>query len=218
MHRNRQNLHEKACRGDRDKGADVARVARLGDLDDCRVPDDELDPRGWHVLTRESARPGEVADLIVDLDAMTVCYLEVELDADALRLRGARRVLVPADAVWLNEDEEIVRLDVTAADLTAGSTYDPESLSRAARKANPGIDTVVRTHSDAERAYLERLGVGRVVMGERELAFGIAHYALLRFGRSDDEADATIDAIRDGMRAPGAATLPPRRVTTQTRV
>jgi hypothetical protein len=135
VHRNRQNLHEKARRGDRDKGADVARVARLGDLDDCRVPDDELDPRGWHVLTRESARPGEVADLIVDLDAMTVCYLEVELDADALRLRGARRVLVPADAVWLNEDEEIVRLDVTAADLTAGSTYDPESLSRAARKA-----------------------------------------------------------------------------------
>lgn len=41
---------------------------------------------------------------------------------------------------------------------------------------------MVRTHSEPERAYLERLNVGMVVMGERELAQAMARYALLRSG------------------------------------
>lgn len=38
-----------------------------------------------------------------------------------------------------------------------------------ARAVNPAIDTVVRTHSDAEAVYLtETAGVGLAVMGERD--------------------------------------------------
>jgi CPA2 family monovalent cation:H+ antiporter-2 len=135
---------------------------------------------------------------------------------ERLRKRGVPAVYGDAarPAILEHVHLETARMLIIAAP----DPYHARRIIEVARKANPGIDTVVRTHSDAERAYLERLGVGRVVMGERELAFGIAHYALLRFGRSDDEADATIDAIRDGMRAPGAATLPSRRVTTPTRV
>jgi hypothetical protein len=36
----------------------------------------------------------------------------------------------------------------------------------------------VRTHSEAELRYLEQAGVGLAVMGERELAIGMARYAL----------------------------------------
>jgi monovalent cation:H+ antiporter-2, CPA2 family len=51
-----------------------------------------------------------------------------------------------------------------------------------ARKLNPRIDTVVRTHSDAEVAHLTGSGVGLVVMGELELARRMSEYALRAFG------------------------------------
>ncbi|MGA9522699.1 MAG: YbaL family putative K(+) efflux transporter [Myxococcaceae bacterium] len=50
-----------------------------------------------------------------------------------------------------------------------------------ARSQNPGIELIVRTHSDEEHAFLEALGVRRVVMGERALARVMAHEALLVF-------------------------------------
>jgi CPA2 family monovalent cation:H+ antiporter-2 len=65
-----------------------------------------------------------------------------------------------------------------------------------ARAVNPGINTVARTHSEDERAYLERHGVGLALIGERELALAMAHYALLRMGCEEKRADATVDAIR----------------------
>jgi len=51
-----------------------------------------------------------------------------------------------------------------------------------ARTLNPGIDTAVRTHSDAEVAHLESQGVGLAIMGARELSFGLADYALRSLG------------------------------------
>jgi hypothetical protein len=42
--------------------------------------------------------------------------------------------------------------------------------------------------------------VSRAIMGERELALGMAHYSLRALGRSDDEADVVLQAIRDAAR------------------
>jgi CPA2 family monovalent cation:H+ antiporter-2 len=47
-----------------------------------------------------------------------------------------------------------------------------------ARRDNPAIDIVVRAHSETDQLAFRALGVGRVVLGERELAFGMARYAL----------------------------------------
>ncbi|MEO8430074.1 MAG: YbaL family putative K(+) efflux transporter [Acidobacteriota bacterium] len=65
-----------------------------------------------------------------------------------------------------------------------------------ARVLNPDIRTVVRTHSLAAQSEFRKLGVGRAFMGEHELALGMAHYALLSLGRTDDEADETLEAMR----------------------
>jgi len=74
--------------------------------------------------------------------------------------------------------------------------YQAREVITLGRKANPTLDIVVRTHSVAEERYFEKLGVGRVVMGERELALGMAHYALLSLGRSDDDADEAVGHLR----------------------
>jgi len=51
-----------------------------------------------------------------------------------------------------------------------------------ARELRPAIDIVARTHSEGEFSKLEALGVGRVVMGERELARSMLEYALGSLG------------------------------------
>jgi len=44
--------------------------------------------------------------------------------------------------------------------------------------------------------YLERQGVGMAVMGERELALGMAEYALRSLGLSEDKARLVVQDLR----------------------
>ena len=62
--------------------------------------------------------------------------------------------------------------------VTAPDPFQARAIVDQARRMNPAIASVVRTHSEEERAYLERAGVGLAVMGERELARTMARYAL----------------------------------------
>lgn len=43
-------------------------------------------------------------------------------------------------------------------------------IAERAKKLNPAIEIIARAHSDEEVAHLTRLGAGRVVMGEQEIA------------------------------------------------
>jgi CPA2 family monovalent cation:H+ antiporter-2 len=74
-----------------------------------------------------------------------------------------------------------------------------------ARQANPAIHSVVRTHSEEEAAWLEsEEGVGLVMMGEREVALGMADYAMQRLGVAASTAQATVDVFR-GRKLEGVA-------------
>ena len=57
---------------------------------------------------------------------------------------------------------------------------------------NPRLEIVARAHSDAEGDDLRRLGVGRVVVAERELGNELIRHALRRFGVSDREVAAIL--------------------------
>jgi CPA2 family monovalent cation:H+ antiporter-2 len=62
--------------------------------------------------------------------------------------------------------------------VTTADPFQARAVLDLARRANPGIDSVVRTHSEQERVYLERHGAGRAFIGERELAVTMARYSL----------------------------------------
>jgi CPA2 family monovalent cation:H+ antiporter-2 len=62
--------------------------------------------------------------------------------------------------------------------VTAPDPYQARAIIQQARRVNPTIDSVVRTHSEGERARLERDGVGMAVLGEHELALTMARHAL----------------------------------------
>lgn len=78
--------------------------------------------------------------------------------------------------------------------------YHARHVIELVRKKNPKIDIVVRTHSDAEQELFEALGVSKALMGERELAFGMAHHALRSLGYDDDRADFVVAGLRGGDR------------------
>ena len=65
-----------------------------------------------------------------------------------------------------------------------------------ARSRNPRIEIVARAHSEAEEAELRRLGVARVVVAEREVGNELLRHALRRFGVSDRETSAMLEARR----------------------
>ncbi len=115
--------------------------------------------------------------------------------AEPLRAKG--RPLLHGDAT---------RPDVLAAAhvgrarllvVTAPDPFQARAVVEAARAANPAIDTVVRAHSEDERAWLEEHGVGLALIGEHELALGLAQYALVQMGCGEEEAHATVDAMRE---------------------
>ena len=68
-----------------------------------------------------------------------------------------------------------------------------------ARAANPAIIAAARAHDEEEAAFLEReQGMGLVVMGEREIALGMADFAMTRLGVPADHALQTVEELRAG--------------------
>jgi CPA2 family monovalent cation:H+ antiporter-2 len=66
-----------------------------------------------------------------------------------------------------------------------------------ARAANPRIEIAVRAHHDSEVDWLhDQDSTGLAVMGEREIALGIADFAMQRMGVPTTTAQATVDVLR----------------------
>jgi CPA2 family monovalent cation:H+ antiporter-2 len=112
-----------------------------------------------------------------------VPYLVLEQDRQtvtSLRERG-----IPAFFGDASRPGMLAQVNMAEARLlvvTAPEPFTARAIIIEARKDNPGIDIVVRTHSEDERAYLEGMHVGQAVMGERELARAMAQYALRSCG------------------------------------
>ncbi|MFN6998130.1 MAG: NAD-binding protein, partial [Aquincola tertiaricarbonis] len=64
-------------------------------------------------------------------------------------------------------------------------TLDVRQMAETASLLNPGIEIVVRTHNEAEGELLRsEQRIGRVFIGERELASAMAGFVLGRFGKA----------------------------------
>ena len=124
------------------------------------------------------------------------------------RLRAAGVVAIYGDAA---QTEVLEMAGVATARLVVVATSEPNEtrlIVERVQRLGPGVDIVVRTHSDTEAAHLRSLG-GKVqaVHGERELAVQMARYSLRRFGLSSAEAEA----IAQGLRGRAVVAPEPRR-------
>jgi K+:H+ antiporter len=97
-----------------------------------------------------------------------------------LRARGVRAVYGDAAAAGVMERVGIERAKLLI--IASPDSYAARRVLELARKANPRIDTVVRTHEHHDLEHFARQKVGHVMMAERELALAMADYALLSLG------------------------------------
>jgi monovalent cation:H+ antiporter-2, CPA2 family len=108
-----------------------------------------------------------------------VPYVVVEQDRtlfETLRDKGQPAIYGNASRATVLElaHPERARLIV----ITTADPFQSRAVAEIARRANPAIRSVARTHSEQERDYLERHGATKAFIGERELALTMAHYAL----------------------------------------
>ena len=127
---NRTDRTDPRATHDRTPADTTRRLVPLSDADGYHVADGEPDLRGWDVRTSAGREVGTVKDLIVDLAAMKVRYLDVELDGKAVGLEDDRRVLVPIGTARLDDDNDDVIIRETGAELRTMPPFDPKSFTR----------------------------------------------------------------------------------------
>ena len=79
--------------------------------------------------------------------------------------------------------------------VAAPDAYQARVMLARAHQLNPGVEVLVRTHSDDERQFLEEMGASRALVGERELAVSLAREALHRFDVAPDMQQVAARAL-----------------------
>jgi CPA2 family monovalent cation:H+ antiporter-2 len=117
---------------------------------------------------------------------------------DAMRILGVNVVYGDATRPGILEHThpETAQLLVIASP----DPYHARHIIELVRAKNAHIEIIVRTHADTEQELFEQLGVSKALMGERELAFGMAYHSLRSAGCDDDRADDVIQQLRGGGR------------------
>ena len=70
-------------------------------------------------------------------------------------------------------------------------TFGVRKMVETARTLNPGIEVILRTHSDEEADMLCAENLGKVFMGEHELARGMTRHVLARMGFNEPAQETT---------------------------
>ncbi|HEY0672400.1 MAG TPA: cation:proton antiporter, partial [Longimicrobiales bacterium] len=80
--------------------------------------------------------------------------------------------------------------------VAAPDAYQARAIVALVRKISPDVKTVVRTHSDEEREFLEASGVDVALVSERELAVSMTRHALRSFNIDHDMAAVAERTLR----------------------
>jgi CPA2 family monovalent cation:H+ antiporter-2 len=100
---------------------------------------------------------------------------------EKLRAQG-----IPAVSGDATEPAVLIQAHIAQAAMLVIATPDTLGVRKmvdVARALNPGIEVVVRSHNEEEAKLLEAEQIGRVFMGEHELAHGMAGHVLARMAR-----------------------------------
>jgi monovalent cation:H+ antiporter-2, CPA2 family len=178
----------------------ATRTMRVSLTEDWMEDPFDLSALQEHVILVGYGRVGAtIAEALERAGVRVVVVEEQERIVGSLRRKGENAI--HGDAT---RPDVLRRAGIERARLIIVTAPEPIRARRVvevAREANAQIGVAVRTHSATEQAYFEEaLGqagaMGRAVYAEREVAFSLAHYALVALGRGDDEADWVIGSLR----------------------
>ncbi|MYZ51645.1 YbaL family putative K(+) efflux transporter [Malikia spinosa] len=127
---------------------------------------------------------GRVGKRIAEaLEASGIPHVVVEQNRELVEdLRQQGKVAVSGNAA---DPVVLVQAHVAEAAMLVVATpdlFNLRQMAETARTLNPGIEIVLRTHSEDESVLLCKDGIGKVFFGEEELAKGMTHHVLERLG------------------------------------
>ncbi len=133
------------------------------------------------------------------LDARGIPYVVAEQNREVVEeLRRKGIAAVSGDAA---DPAVLIQAHIAHAAMLVVATPDPlnvRQMADTARTLNPGIEIVLRTHSEDESHLLRKDGVGTVFFGEEELAKGMTSHVLERFVPGTAVAVARHNGLGDG--------------------
>ena len=151
-------------------------------------------PQG-HVVIIGSGRVG--FPVVRELHAQQIPYRVIEASGDiADRLAAAGYHVVHGDATTLSALREAGLQDARLVLVAAPDAWQARAVLARAHQLNPGVEVLVRTHSDEERQFLEEMGAARALYAERELAVSMSREAFLRFRPEADLEALTARILR----------------------
>ena len=115
---------------DRSDASTTGALVHTRDLDKFEFPKGEPDPRGWDVRATDDTKIGKVEDLLLDTQERRIRYIEVALAGDIAKDIARDYVLIPIGKAHLDDDDDDVIIDLSAADLESAPRYDRNRLSR----------------------------------------------------------------------------------------
>ena len=124
-------------------------------------------------------------------------YTVIEIDrrvVEDLRARG-----VPTIRGSAANRVALERAELAQAVVLVVAVPDPITVRlvvEEARRLNPWLPIVARTHRPRERMTLRHLGATEVVVGETELGLEVTRFALRQFGVSQSETQAIVAGLR----------------------
>ncbi len=117
-------------RDDTGSGADEGRIVPLEQMRGDLV-EGERDLEGWHVLAGDGTRVGEVGRVLVDADARSIRYLDVDLEDYLVPGRRTKRVLIPmTHAQVFDEGETVLMPRLRGEDIVNLPPYADEPITR----------------------------------------------------------------------------------------
>jgi CPA2 family monovalent cation:H+ antiporter-2 len=117
-----------------------------------------------------------VADVLLKNGQPLLVIDERSEIAEQLRAKGAEVIIGGASEPGIIEAANVAGARWLISAIP--SAFESGNLIEQARAANPNLEIIARADSDDEREYLARYGASLVVMGEREIARGIAAHVL----------------------------------------
>jgi K+:H+ antiporter len=119
----------------------------------------------------------------------------VAIDADYRLVRAATAGGMPVLYGDVGTLSVLEAAAIDEASMLVAAVSDPLAARQAVQHAlrrNPRLHVVVRAHSEADEAELERLGAARVITAERQLGHELLRHTLLRYGISEREIDVIL--------------------------
>jgi CPA2 family monovalent cation:H+ antiporter-2 len=163
----------------------------------CAVPGAKLEAMTDHTILIGYGRVGSVVG--AELSRQGRSFVVIEYDrgsVDKLRAQGLNVVFGNGAAAAVLEAAHIAAAKLLVVTVPDG--FAAGHILNQARKINPGIKVIARTHSEEQLKYLKRQGVDLAVMGEHELAVVMAEYSLRTLGVAEHVIDDVLDDLRRG--------------------